>query len=73
MLETQHGVGRNLLVLMSDPEMYETFSKILYVHSIIVMVAVSSVKVSIAFFLLRFSPRRLYSRYVGLMACKMGN
>ncbi|KAF2469141.1 uncharacterized protein BDR25DRAFT_229933 [Lindgomyces ingoldianus] len=63
-IETHYGLGKHFLVLLMDPIMYMNFARILYVHSIIVMVGVSSVKVSIAFFLMRLSTRTPYSRFL---------
>lgn len=62
--ETHYGLGKHNLALMMDPMNYMRLSKILYVHSILVMVGVSSVKISIAFFLLRLSTRTPYSRFL---------
>jgi len=59
--------------MLMDMENYTIFAKILYFHSIIIMVAVSSVKISIAFFLLRLSTRTPYSRFlygvIGMSTC----
>lgn len=44
--------------------MYMKFAKVLYIHSIIIMVGISTVKISIAFFLLRLSTRTPYSRFL---------
>ena len=47
--------------------MYAQFAKMLYIHSIIIMVGISSVKISIAFFLLRLTgiaSRTPYSRFL---------
>ncbi|KAF2263578.1 hypothetical protein CC78DRAFT_568907 [Lojkania enalia] len=63
-LETQYGLGRHMVVMMMDPIMYMKFARILYVHSILIMVGVSTVKISIAFFLLRLSTRTPYHRFL---------
>ncbi|KAF2111020.1 hypothetical protein BDV96DRAFT_500396 [Lophiotrema nucula] len=63
-IETRYGLGKHTLVMFLDPVAYENFSKTLYIHSIIIMVGVSTVKVSIAFFLMRLSTRTPYSRFL---------
>ncbi|KAF1952866.1 hypothetical protein CC80DRAFT_355435, partial [Byssothecium circinans] len=63
-IETDYGLGKHFLALLAQPTMYMQFSKVLYVHSIIVMVGISSVKISIAFSLLRLSTRRSYSVFL---------
>jgi hypothetical protein len=50
------------MVLLMDPIEFATLSKIQYIQSLLVMVGISSVKISIAFCLLRLSTQRLYSR-----------
>lgn len=55
------------MVAMMDPVKYMYFTKILYIHAILVAVAISSVKVSIAFFLLRLSTRTPYKRFLYAM------
>lgn len=52
------------MVLFMDPIMYMKFSRILYVHSILIMFGISTVKISIAFFLLRLSTRSQYSKFL---------
>jgi hypothetical protein len=51
-------------MLMTNPEGYMQFTKVLYVHSIIVMVGISTVKISIAFFLLRLSTSKPFHRFL---------
>ncbi|KAH7120910.1 hypothetical protein B0J11DRAFT_51864 [Dendryphion nanum] len=64
-IETDLGLGRHFMAMLMDPVKYMQFAKILYVHSIIVMVALSTVKISIAFFLLRLSDRAgLYAKFL---------
>ncbi|EKG13089.1 hypothetical protein MPH_09765 [Macrophomina phaseolina MS6] len=55
--ETEHGLGKHAVVMVTDVHHYTEFSKWLYAHSVIVMVAVSSVKISIALFLMRLAQR----------------
>ncbi|ORX97794.1 hypothetical protein BCR34DRAFT_607135 [Clohesyomyces aquaticus] len=62
--ETHHGLGKHFMVLLMDPEMYKKFAQYLYIHSILIMVGVSVVKLSIAFFLLRLSTRTRYSGFL---------
>ncbi|KAL5461630.1 hypothetical protein PMIN06_002126 [Paraphaeosphaeria minitans] len=54
-IETHNGLGTHLMVLLKNTDMYESFAKTLYVHSLMVMVGISCVKISIAFSLLRLS------------------
>ncbi|KAF2737662.1 hypothetical protein EJ04DRAFT_510103 [Polyplosphaeria fusca] len=63
-VETHYGLGKHMAVMMMDPIMYMNFLKWLYVHSILVMVGVSSVKISIAFFLMRLSTKSTYKRFL---------
>lgn len=66
-LECDYGLGKHFFVLLSDPVMYMHFAKILYIHSILVMVGISLVKISIAFFLLRLTgiaSKTPYSRFL---------
>ena len=63
-IETNYGLGKHFLVLLSDPIMYMNFAKVLYIHAIIVMVGVSTVKISIAFFLMRLSTTKQQSRFL---------
>ncbi|KAF2873389.1 hypothetical protein BDV95DRAFT_604898 [Massariosphaeria phaeospora] len=44
--------------------MFGKFGKVLYIHSIIVMVGVSAVKISIALFLMRFTTKKPYIRFL---------
>ncbi|KAF2186463.1 hypothetical protein K469DRAFT_630246 [Zopfia rhizophila CBS 207.26] len=68
-IETYYGLGKHFIVILSDPILYLHFARVLYVHAIIVMVGISAVKVSIAFFLLRLSTRTPYSRFLyGMIA-----
>ncbi|KAF2812887.1 uncharacterized protein BDZ99DRAFT_555877 [Mytilinidion resinicola] len=46
--ETHYGFGKHFMVMLTTPGMYTTFAELLFFHSIIVMVAVTSVKISIA-------------------------
>ncbi|KAF2644632.1 hypothetical protein P280DRAFT_487198 [Massarina eburnea CBS 473.64] len=66
-IETDYGLGKHFMALLADPLQYTQFSKIVYVHSILVMVGISSVKISIAFSLLRLSTRRSYSCALSLI------
>ena len=50
------------MVLLSDPMEYMRFARLLYIHAILVMVGISTVKISIAFFLLRLSTQAKYRR-----------
>lgn len=53
-----------MVLLMTDPVGYMNFTKILYIHSIIIMVGISAVKISIAFFLLRLSTSKIFHRFL---------
>ncbi|KAL6704698.1 hypothetical protein ACN47E_007980 [Coniothyrium glycines] len=61
-LRCDNGLGRHTMVAMMDPIKYMTFSKIQYAQALIVMIGVSSVKVSIALQLLRLSVQGAYTR-----------
>ncbi|GME41292.1 Bacterial alpha-L-rhamnosidase [Neofusicoccum parvum] len=63
-VETKYGLGKHAAVMIADPVAYMEFSKWLYVHSLIVMVAVSAVKVSIALFLMRLAQRTRNVRFL---------
>ncbi|KAL1652045.1 hypothetical protein SLS58_000169 [Diplodia intermedia] len=62
--ETKYGLGKHAVVMLSDPVSYTQFSKWLYIHSLIIMVAVSAVKVSIALFLMRLAERTRKVRFL---------
>ncbi|KAF2494293.1 hypothetical protein BU16DRAFT_512732 [Lophium mytilinum] len=62
--ETHYGLGKHFLVMLTTPGMYQTFAKLLFFHSIWIMIAVSCVKISIALFLLRLSTRTPYKRFL---------
>lgn len=62
--ETEHGLGKHAAVMVMDPVNYTKFSKWLYAHAIIVMVAVSAVKISIALFLMRLAQRTRNVRFL---------
>ncbi|KAH7406684.1 hypothetical protein DE146DRAFT_399776 [Phaeosphaeria sp. MPI-PUGE-AT-0046c] len=61
-LRTDFGLGRHLLVLFMNPSHVLKFQKALYVQSLIMMVGISTVKISIALTLLRLSSERIYTR-----------
>ncbi|KAF2274319.1 uncharacterized protein EI97DRAFT_125978 [Westerdykella ornata] len=64
-IETDHGLGKHFMVLLgTDPAGYMQLSKVLYVHSILIMVAISTVKISIGFFLLRLSTSKPFHRFL---------
>ncbi|KAF2662041.1 hypothetical protein K491DRAFT_710453 [Lophiostoma macrostomum CBS 122681] len=63
-LETDYGLGKHFMVMFMDPINYSNFAKILYIHSIVIMVGISTVKISIALFLLRLSTKTPYSRFL---------
>ncbi|PYH69385.1 oxidoreductase [Aspergillus vadensis CBS 113365] len=62
-LEAQHGVGRFSKDITDEDE--QDLSKLVYYHSIIVMVGLSLVKISLAVFLRRFSSTILSKALVG--------
>ncbi|BCR92973.1 uncharacterized protein AKAW2_10019S [Aspergillus luchuensis] len=62
-LEAQHGVGRFSKDITDEDE--QVLSKLVYYHSIIVMVGLSLVKISLAVFLRRFSSTLLSKALVG--------
>jgi hypothetical protein len=59
-LEVPLGLGKYLSVIQMDPIKYQGLLKIRYVHQIICNAAVTIVKISVAFFLLRFATLRAY-------------
>ncbi|KAF2440194.1 hypothetical protein P171DRAFT_369181, partial [Karstenula rhodostoma CBS 690.94] len=61
---THHGLGNHLPVPLMDADMYKSFSKTLYVHSLLIMVGISCVKISIAFSLLRLSATKRQTRFL---------
>ncbi|OAL04682.1 hypothetical protein IQ06DRAFT_374056 [Phaeosphaeriaceae sp. SRC1lsM3a] len=61
-LRTDYGLGRHLLVLFMNPSNVFKFQKTLYVQSLIMMVGISTVKISIALTLLRLSSERMHTR-----------
>lgn len=63
MLEAQHGVGRFSKDITDEDE--QVLSKLVYYHSLIVMVGLSLVKISLAVFLRRFSSSLLSKALVG--------
>ncbi|KAF2748441.1 hypothetical protein M011DRAFT_400844 [Sporormia fimetaria CBS 119925] len=64
-LLTDYGMGKHFLVLLIVmPETYAQMSKILYVYSVLIMVGISTVKISIAFFLLRLSNSKPFHRFL---------
>ncbi|OJD40489.1 phosphatidylserine decarboxylase [Diplodia corticola] len=62
--EIKYGLGKHAVVMLSDSVNYTKFSKWLYIHSLIIMVAVSAVKVSIALFLMRLAERTRKVRFL---------
>ncbi|RAK83136.1 oxidoreductase [Aspergillus costaricaensis CBS 115574] len=62
-LEAQHGVGRFSKDITDEDE--QVLSKLVYYHSVIVMVGLSLVKISLAVFLRRFSSTLLSKALVG--------
>ncbi|GCB25758.1 hypothetical protein AAWM_08643 [Aspergillus awamori] len=62
-LEAQHGVGRFSKDITDEDE--QVLSKLVYYHSLIVMVGLSLVKISLAVFLRRFSSSLLSKALVG--------
>ncbi|PYH55234.1 uncharacterized protein BO96DRAFT_477834 [Aspergillus niger CBS 101883] len=62
-LEAQHGVGRFSKDITDEDE--QVLSKLVYYHSLIVMIGLSLVKISLAVFLRRFSSSLLSKALVG--------
>ncbi|PYH92410.1 hypothetical protein BO71DRAFT_400571 [Aspergillus ellipticus CBS 707.79] len=62
-LEAQHGLGRFTKDISAQDE--EILSKVVYYHSIVVMVGLSLVKISLAVFLRRFSHNILSKALIG--------
>ncbi|KAF2458433.1 hypothetical protein BDY21DRAFT_284201 [Lineolata rhizophorae] len=60
--ETHYGLGMHTAAIPLDN--MEPFSKVVYVHSLFVMVSVSCVKISIAVFLLRLAQRTRYRNFL---------
>ncbi|KAF2786396.1 hypothetical protein K505DRAFT_318523 [Melanomma pulvis-pyrius CBS 109.77] len=63
-METHYGIGKHFLVLIADPANFMKITHILYFHSLIIMIGVSTVKISIAFFLLRLAPRKSHAMFL---------
>jgi hypothetical protein len=61
-LRCDYGLGRHMMVILTDPVMFMKLTKVQYVQAIIIMVGISAVKISIALQLLRLSVQRTYSR-----------
>src|SRR4051794_20322516 len=59
-LQIPYGLGKHLAVIQMDPIKYQQLLKIRYVHQIICGPAVTVVKISVAFFLLRLVTRKAY-------------
>lgn len=58
------GVGRYVAVVQSDHASYRQILKARQVHMIFVVIGISVAKISVAFFLLRLTIRRLYSSFL---------
>ncbi|KAK7513601.1 phosphatidylserine decarboxylase [Phyllosticta citriasiana] len=63
-VEVQYGLGKHTAVMMAEADAYKSFTLWLYIHSLVVMCAVSSVKISIGLFLLRVVERTRYQRFM---------
>ena len=62
-LRVHYGLGHHMMALfMGDPANFVNLTKVQYIQSITMMVAISSVKISIAVTLLRLSVQRIYNR-----------
>jgi hypothetical protein len=59
-LEVPLGLGKYLSVIQMDPVKYQQLLKVRYVHQIICNAAVTVIKVSVAFFLLRVATEKAY-------------
>jgi hypothetical protein len=75
-LKVPPGLGKYMSMIQMNPVKYQQLLKVRYVHQIIYNAAVTVVKVSVAFFLLRFATKRayrwfLYSLFVFLLAFAM--
>ncbi|KAI2475879.1 hypothetical protein Ptr902_12705 [Pyrenophora tritici-repentis] len=60
LLQVPLGLGKYTSVIQMDPVKYQHLLKIRYAHQIICNAAVTIVKISVAFFLLRFATVRAY-------------
>ena len=58
------GVGKYVAVVQSDQASYWQILKARQVHMIFVVIGISVAKISVAFFLLRLTIRRLYSYFL---------
>lgn len=58
--ETRVGLGKHLAVVQSDPVGYPVFLRLRQIHGILGGIGIGLVKVSIAFFLLRFVTLKRY-------------
>jgi len=58
--QVPNGLGKHLDVIKLNPQKYEQLLKLRYAHQIICGPAVTVVKISIAFFLLRFATKKSY-------------
>ncbi|KAF1916615.1 hypothetical protein BDU57DRAFT_238510 [Ampelomyces quisqualis] len=61
-LRTDYGLGRHIVVLYMNPTNVLKFMKVQYVQALIMMVGISTVKMSIALTLLRLANQKTYSR-----------
>lgn len=61
-LRTDYGLGRHIVVLYMNPANVLKFMKVQYVQALIMMVGISTVKISIALTLLRLANQKTYSR-----------
>ncbi|KAF2743854.1 hypothetical protein M011DRAFT_450395 [Sporormia fimetaria CBS 119925] len=59
-LQVPLGLGKHLSVIQMDPDKYRQLLKVRYVHQNVCGPAVTIVKISVAFFLLRFARQKAY-------------
>ncbi|KAF2840995.1 hypothetical protein M501DRAFT_902028, partial [Patellaria atrata CBS 101060] len=59
-METKYGLGKHMMAI--DRPMFSDLSKWTFFHALFVMIAISCVKISIAFFLLRLASRTRYKK-----------
>jgi len=63
-LQVPYGLGKYTSVIQMDPIKYQHLLRIRYIHQIICNAAVTIVKISVDFFLLRFATVRIYRLFL---------
>ena len=64
---TEYGVGEPLMAVVVNPNKYKMLMKWLLFYNIFGVITIGSVKISIAFFLLRIALNQWFRRFVYFM------